>query len=222
MLVDATNAFNSLNRQYTLRSIQHLCPSFFTILINTYCVDVALYIEGSILLSEEGTTQGDPLAMPMYALGVLPLIDCIFGDLMQLWYADACGSLSELRLWWDKLLQFGPDFGYFPNPSKTCLVVKEPFYVAAVEMFRGSGISNTADGTRYLGGALGSPSFVTSFVKDKVSTWAKELDLLSDISITHPHAAYAAFSHGFICKWNYLMRSILNIQTFLAPLESII
>ena len=62
----------------------------------------ALYIEGSTLRSEEGTTQGDPLAMPMYALGVLPLIDCISGYLMQVWYADdatACGSLSELRLW---------------------------------------------------------------------------------------------------------------------------
>ena len=136
MLVDATN--DSLNRQATLGNIQHLCPSFSTILINTYRVDVALYIEGSTLFSEEGTTQGDPLAMPMYALGVLPLIGCISGDLMQVWYADdatACGSLSELRLWWDKLLQFGPAFGYFPNPSKTCLVVKESFYDAAVEIF---------------------------------------------------------------------------------------
>ena len=176
MSVDATNAFNSLNYQATLRNIQHLCPSFSAILINTYRVDVALYIEGSTLLSEEGTTQGDPLAMPMYALGVLPLINCISGDLMQVWYADnatACGSLSELRLWWDKLLQFGPDFGYFPNPSKTCLVVKEVFYDAAVKMFQGSGISITVNGKRHLGGALGSPSFITSFVKEEVSTWAK-------------------------------------------------
>ena len=107
MLVDATNTFNSLNHQATSHNIQHLCPSFSTILINTYRVDVALYIDGSTLLSEEGTTQGDPLAMPMYALGVLPLIGCISGDLMQVWYADdatACGSLSALRLWWDKLL----------------------------------------------------------------------------------------------------------------------
>ena len=107
------------------------------------------------------------------------------------------------------------------NPSKTCLVVKEPFYDAAVEMFRGSGVSITADGKQHLGGALGSPSFVTSFVKDKVSTWAKEFDLLSNISITHPHAAYVAFSHGFIGKWNYLMRCF-QYSDFLAPLESIL
>jgi len=147
--VDASNAFNSLNCQAALRNIQCLCPSFSTILINTYCVDVSLYIEGSTLLSEEGTTQGDPLAMPMYALGVLPLIDCISGDFMQVWYADdatACDSLSEIRLWWDKLLQFGLDFGYFLNPSKTCVIVKESTYDAAVEVFQGWGVSVTVDG----------------------------------------------------------------------------
>ena len=95
---------------------------------------------------------------------------------------------------------------------QTCLVVNESFYDAAVELFQDSGISISVDGKRHLGGALGSPSFVTSFVKERVSTWAKELDLLSDISITHPHAAYAAFTHGFIGKWNYLMRCILNIR----------
>ena len=165
----------------------------------------------------------------MYALGVLPLIDCISGDLMQVWYADdstACGSLSELCLWWDKLLQFGLAFGYFPNPSKTCSVVKESFYDAAVEMFQGSGISITVDGKRHLGGALGSPSFVTSFVKEKESlpaaglirSWIYFLTFLLPILMLHN----AAFTHGFIGKWNYLMGCIPNIQTFLAPLETII
>ena len=81
-------------------------------------------------------------------------------------------------------------------------------------MFQGLGNSITVDGKQHLGGALGSPSFVTSFVKERVSTLAKDLGLLSDISITHPHAAYAAFTHGFIGKWNYLIRCIPNIQTF--------
>jgi len=85
ILVDATNAFNSLNRQAALCNIQHLCPPFSTILINTYHEDVNLYIGGSVLHSEEGTTQGDPLAMPMYALGVIPLICLvILTDMMML------------------------------------------------------------------------------------------------------------------------------------------
>jgi len=45
---------------------------------------------------------------------------------------------------------------------------------------------------------------------------------LSDISVTQPHAAYAAFAHGFISKWNYLVRCIPNMCDSLLPLEEII
>ena len=225
VLVDATNAFNSLNRQTTLRNIQHLCPSFSTILINTYREDVNLYVGGSTLLSEEGTTQGDPLAMLMYALGTIPLINHLSSIGTQVWHADdptVCGRLSEARLWWDHLIHIGPDFGYFPNPSKTCVIVKEQFYNDAITTFQGSGVSVTAEGKRHLGAALGSSSFVDSYVEAKISTWAQELQLLADISITHPHAAYAGFVHGFIGKWNFLMRCIPNTEDFLVPLEAII
>jgi len=99
---------------------------FTTILLNTYREDINLYIGGSVLLSVEGTTQGDPLAMSMYALGVIPLINCLIEiDVKQIWYADdatTCGCLEELRSWWDKLVSVGPDYGYFPNPSKTLLL----------------------------------------------------------------------------------------------------
>jgi len=37
-------------------TFQHLCPPFYTILINTYHEDINLYIGGSILHSVEGTT----------------------------------------------------------------------------------------------------------------------------------------------------------------------
>jgi len=78
---------------------------------------IYLYIGGSVLHSEEGTTQGDPLAMPMYALGVIPLIKSLSGSsVQQIWYADdatACGSLKDLRSWWDKLTSEGPGYGYF-------------------------------------------------------------------------------------------------------------
>ena len=65
LLVDASNAFNSLNRQAALRNIHQLCPALSKILVNTYREDVQLFIDGEVLLSQEGTTQGDPLAMAM-------------------------------------------------------------------------------------------------------------------------------------------------------------
>jgi len=65
-------------------------------------------------------------------------------------------------LWWFEETSFlvasvGPDYGYFPNPSKTCIIVKEGMHDAAVSTFQGTGISITSDGKRHPGTALGSP-----------------------------------------------------------------
>ena len=68
LLVDASNAFNNLNRQVALRNIQTLCPSLEAVLINIYCEDVPLSIDNHCIYSSEGTTQGDPLAMAMYRI----------------------------------------------------------------------------------------------------------------------------------------------------------
>ena len=96
--VDATNAFNRLNNQAALRNISVLCPSFARILINIYHEDSKLYIDGNYLLSQEGTTQGDPLAMPMYALGVVPLIQKLANiDVSQMWYADDASVGGSLQ-----------------------------------------------------------------------------------------------------------------------------
>ena len=46
LLVDANNAFNTLNCQATLRNIRVLCPTFSTILINTYRSHIKLLVFG--------------------------------------------------------------------------------------------------------------------------------------------------------------------------------
>ena len=103
LLIDATNAFSSLNRVVALYNIQRLCPSFSAVLINTYCQPACLFVVvGDFLYSEEGTTQGDPLAMPFNALATIPLIRKLLAPVTQIWYADdsaACGKISTLRAW---------------------------------------------------------------------------------------------------------------------------
>ncbi|XP_019860066.1 PREDICTED: uncharacterized protein LOC109588333 [Amphimedon queenslandica] len=56
LLVDASNAFNSLNRQVALRNVRHLCPPIATVLINTYRVSSELLVDNQVLWSREGTT----------------------------------------------------------------------------------------------------------------------------------------------------------------------
>ena len=45
-LVDASNAFNSLNRKGALYNIQIICPKFSTVLINRYRLPVRVFIQG--------------------------------------------------------------------------------------------------------------------------------------------------------------------------------
>ena len=91
-LVDATNAFNCVNRQAALHNISKICPSFSTILQNTYRTLVRLFVVGEGEIScTEGTMQGDPLAMGMYALALVPLIRHLsteVPDVSQVWFAD--------------------------------------------------------------------------------------------------------------------------------------
>ena len=71
LFVDATNAFNSINRQAALHNISVICPPLVPMLINTFRAPVMMIIVGSgELASTEGTTQGDPLAMAMYSLAI--------------------------------------------------------------------------------------------------------------------------------------------------------
>jgi len=61
--------------------------------------------------------------MPMYALGIVPLIQQLADhEVSQIWYGDdasAGDSLQNLCSWWDILIRKGHDFGYFPNASKS-------------------------------------------------------------------------------------------------------
>ena len=58
---------------------------------------------GHFLYSKEGMTQGDPLAMIAYGIGVLPLIRDLRRShtrVTQPWYADDAGAGGSLVISW--------------------------------------------------------------------------------------------------------------------------
>ena len=77
LLVDATNAFNTVNRKVALNNIKELCPPYYRFLNNCYQTPTKLFLSGSgkFIYSQEGATQGDPAAMQMYGLSTNPLIN---------------------------------------------------------------------------------------------------------------------------------------------------
>ena len=89
ILIDASNAFNALNRKAALHNIQHLCPEFATFTKNLFRCDAELFLADSddIILSEEGTTQGGPESMSFYAISTQLLARQDSGA-KKLFYAD--------------------------------------------------------------------------------------------------------------------------------------
>ena len=227
LFVDATNAFNSLNRATTLINLPNICPALAPILINTYRDPVSLFVNGETLTSKEGTTQGDPLGMAMYAIGIQPLIKHLESfNTQQIWYADdstAGGNLENLRAWWDELCKLGPKFGYFPNSKKTHLLVKLSSLPRSEMVFADTNIKIVSDGVQYLGGAIGSESFIRRTLFQKVQLWSEEIVNLVEVAESEPHAAFAAFTHGISASWNYFSRvtDITSLATETNPFQQL-
>ena len=78
LLVEASNVFNSLNRPAALWNCRVLWPRCSRFLFNSYRGYAVILLKGLlsgkllVLHGQEGTTQGCPLAMLMYAIGSFP------------------------------------------------------------------------------------------------------------------------------------------------------
>jgi hypothetical protein len=235
LLVDAENAFNNLNRKAALHNIKELCPPFFKYLNNTYGLPAEMIVNDQekmdIILSEEGSTQGDVTAMGMYAVAIRPLIDILADKTdttkcQQVWYADdssAGGKIHEIRNWWDILNEAGPKYGYFPKPSKTILIVKDPELVPLAEnVFSQTGIKITHTGERHLGAVIGNATYRTEYVNEKIDKWVKDVEQLATLAVDEPQLAYAAYTKAMCMRWCFLQRTIPNSGQYFHPLENAI
>ena len=142
-------------------------------------------VGGIEIKSDEGTTQGDPTAMPAYALGIAPLLNLLSEPIQtthtmeeplqtntarEAAYADdltGAGTIDELKRWWDMVIRYGPYIGYYAKPSKSWLIVKQAHLEYATRIFAGSGLQITTEGKRHLGAVVGSEQFKAEYVTEK-------------------------------------------------------
>ena len=126
-------------------------------LFNTYHGYAKLLVHraSEILLSREGVTQGNSLALYMLAVAISALIQKLKdqGKMILNWYADdsACaGRLSQLHERFTDLINLGPEFGYYPEPAKTMLVANQNLEESAGKIFDDLGLKIVL-GQRFLG-----------------------------------------------------------------------
>ena len=110
LLVDASKAFNSVNRKTFLHNIRIICPPLAKCVRNCCNLPSLLFITGGgEIRSTEGTTQDDPITIAIYAKAIIPLILLIVDISHQddsstktAAYADdltAAGKITQLRKW---------------------------------------------------------------------------------------------------------------------------
>ena len=136
LLIDARNAFNEGNRIVMLYVVRHMWPSGARFCMNCYKFWPILILRdrnGTTLriFSKEGVTQGDPIAMYMYGVGITPMIremkkQC--PEFKDSWYADdgpGQGHFEDMREYLNKLTVVGKVYNYYPEIQKSIVVVRE-------------------------------------------------------------------------------------------------
>ena len=114
----------------------------------------------------------------------------------------------------------GPSYGYFPQPSKTCLIIKEKDNEKFRDMF--PDVNIMTDGHRYLGSFIRTESGKNTFVEGKINEWIDDVNSIIEAADTEPQLAYAAYIYGVCRKWNYLMRTTPIIACLLQKIENVI
>ena len=143
----------------------------------------------------EGTIQGDPVAMAVCAIAVIPLILMILeitdsrskGTSKAAAYTDdltAADCIPGLKYCLDQLCELGPKFGYFLQASRSWLIIKLEVEGKAKTIFQGSDIQITDDGKRHLGASLESTKYKEEYLSSKVDEWMAKLRILSQIAWT--------------------------------------
>ncbi len=216
-----------------LWTIRHEWPSGARFAFNCYRHWATLVIRGKggtvvLIFSKEGVTQGDPLSMFGYGIGILPLIRKLkleFPAVKQPWYADdagAGGSFTDLRKFFLRLQEIGPTFGYFPEPSKSILIVRAHNRTRAKSSFDVLGFK-VQTGSRYLGGYIGSKADRELWVQEKVTFWTSAVtDLAFTAALSHPQTAFTGRQKSLQHEWPFIHRVIYDICDCFFELEAAI
>ena len=129
---------------------------------------------------QEGTTQGDNIAMAYYAIGMNALMERLEAEtIVQEWFADdaAClGELLRVKKWWDQINGFDAKYGFFPKAYKCWLICEsEEMKTEANRFFQNTGLNITQTARKHLGAVVGEIEYCRMSADDKTKTWRNQV-----------------------------------------------
>ena len=104
--------------------------------------------------------------------------------------------------------------GYYPNDSKSTMMVKERYLDQAISIFADTKIKIMCNGTKHLGACIGigDDVFKMEYVSQKIEKRVREIEEFARIARMHPQAAYIAYTQGLQHRYTYLMRTVSNLK----------
>ena len=100
--------------------------------------------------------------------------------------------------------------------------MKPPFQARASELFVVTGVNLSTKGCPYLGATIGSRDYTKNYANQRVDEWSTEVQCLTKIAESQPHAAHSALTHGLSSRWCFVARTIPNLKAAFQPLEDTI
>jgi hypothetical protein len=125
--LDFRNAFNSIRRDVMLKTVAAELPGLFRFCLLSYGQPSTLKFGGSLIQSEEGVQQGDPLGPLLFCLTVQPLLESLGSELVVGFMDDVTlgGLRSSVASDVDTIITRGPEFGLSLNSSKCECICKD-------------------------------------------------------------------------------------------------
>ena len=135
--------------------------------------------------------------MIAYGIGILPLIKNIkrvIPDVTQPCYADdagVLGTLARLETYFDSLTHQDPRRGYYPEPSKSVLIVR-PENIEDRKVFGARHGFKVCTSTRYLGGYIGDNKSKIYWVRERTLTGENNINMIRKTAGKYPQESYDA------------------------------
>jgi len=183
--VDFENAFNNVFRGIAAEQIRIYFPELSAYFEYIYMSQPRLYYKGNVILSCEGGQQGDSLAPLMFALVLKLLTDKTemeFPDLeLNIWYLDDGNiklKINQVPEFLKLIKDYGEPLGLFLN------IHKSEIWSPTIEdrdiscLPPGIKILNN-DGLIILGSPIGTPTFESKIIAQKVDEIRAQLHLIN-------------------------------------------
>ena len=195
-LIDARNAFIEGNRTNMLWTVWHLWPTGARFTFNCYRHHLMLYLKSAdgcefeIIHSREEVTQGDPFPMIAYVILLLPMIQILrkeFPDIFQPWYADdgaGMAPIPRLFLLYNHLRAIGSKYRYYPDASKSILIVEHKGVARATKLIESFSFKVTT-GLGYLGIFISERGAQIEWTRSQVENWEEGATQIATLTATH-------------------------------------